>query len=120
MALETKDIEEIVGKEFKELKSQLGEDFKSQFESAEAAIVKVMESKGYQTAEQVNASLKEQKEGLEQIILELKKNSLQAKSNEKKSFTDIVGSSLEENKDVLGKLMNKQVSEGTFVLTKAN
>lgn len=118
--MEIKEIKEIVDEGLKGLKGQLGDDFNTQFESAKAAITQVMESKGYQTAEQVETALKAQKEGLEQIILELKKNSLQAKSNEKKSFTDIVGSSLEENKEVLGKLMNKQVSEGTFVLTKAN
>lgn len=118
--MDVKEIKEIVDEGLKGLKGQLGDDFNTQFESAKAAITQVMESKGYQTAEQVETALKAQKEGLEQIILELKKNSLQAKSNEKKSFTDIVGSSLEENKEVLGKLMNKQVSEGTFVLTKAN
>lgn len=118
--MDVKEIKEIVDEGLKGLKGQLGDDFNTQFESAKAAITQVMESKGYQTAEQVETALKAQKEGLEQIILELKKNSLQAKSNEKKSFTEIVGSSLEENKEVLGKLMNKQVSEGTFVLTKAN
>lgn len=122
--MEIKEIKEIVDAGLKGLEAKIGEelkgDFKEQFESAKSAIALVIEGKGYQTAEQVETALKAQKEGLEQIILELKKNSLQARSNEKKSFTDIVGSSLEDNKEVLGKLANKQSNEAVFVLTKAN
>lgn len=117
--MEIKEIKEIVDLGFKGFEEKIGEDFKGQFESAKAAITQVMESKGYQTAEQVESALKAQKEGLEKIILDLKKNSLQTAQKGKKSFMDIVGGSLEENKETLSKLMGKQVSEGIFVLTKA-
>lgn len=117
--MDVKDIKDAVDLGFKEFESKVDDKFKEQFESAKAAIVQVMESKGYQSVEQVEEALKLKMKGLEEIILELKKNSLQVSQKGKKSFMGIVGDSLEANKEILGKLMNKQVSEGTFVLTKA-
>lgn len=117
--MDVKDIKDAVDLGFKEFESKVDDKFKEQFESAKAAIVQVMESKGYQSVEQVEEALKLKMKGLEETILELKKNSLQSRQEGKKSFMGIVGDSLEANKEILGKLMNKQVSEGTFVLTKA-
>ncbi len=117
--MDVKDIKDAVDLGFKEFESKVDDKFKEQFESAKAAIVQVMESKGYQSVEQVEEALKLKMKGLEETILELKKNSLQSRQEGKKSFMGIVGDSLEANKETLGKLMNKQVSEGTFVLTKA-
>lgn len=117
--MDVKDIKDAVDLGFKEFESKVDDKFKEQFESAKAAIVQVMESKGYQSVEQVDEALKLKMKGLEETILELKKNSLQSRQEGKKSFMGIVGDSLEANKETLGKLMNKQVSEGTFVLTKA-
>jgi len=118
MALETKDIEEIVGKGLKGLETQIDEKNKTQFEEGKKAIVAAIEEKGYQTPEQVEELIKGKMADLEKVVLDLKKSGLGEKK-ERKSFMDIVGGSLEENKETLGKLMNKQVSEGTFVLTKA-
>lgn len=118
--MEIKDIKEIVDAGLKGFEAKLGEDFKTQFESAKAAISQVMESKGYQSKEDVELALKEQKEGLEKLILELKKDALEVKKATKKSFIGLVGESLKENKETLSKLASKQASEGIFVLTKAN
>lgn len=117
--MDVKDIKDAVDLGFKEFESKVDDKFKEQFESAKAAIVQVMESKGYQSVEQVEEALKLKMKGLEETILELKKNSLQATQEGKKSFKNIVGSSLEDNKEVLGKLANKQSNEAVFVLTKA-
>src|SRR6476659_11194618 len=117
--MDVKDIKDAVDLGFKEFESKVDDKFKEQFESAKAAIVQVMESKGYQSVEQVEEALKLKMKGLEETILELKKNSLQANQEGKKSFKNIVGGSLEENKEVLGKLANKQSNEAVFVLTKA-
>jgi len=117
--MEIKDIKEIVDAGLKDVGAKVGEDFKAQFESAKSAIAQVIEAKGYQSAEQVEEVLKSKMKGLEETILELKKNSLQANQEGKKSFKNIVGGSLEENKEVLGKLANKQSNEAVFVLTKA-
>jgi len=117
--MEIKEIKEIVDAGFKGFEAKIGEDFKGQFESAKAAITAVIDAKGFQSAEQVEEVLKSKMKGLEETILELKKNSLQANQEGKKSFKNIVGGSLEENKEVLGKLANKQSNEAVFVLTKA-
>jgi len=117
--MEIKEIKEIVDAGFKGFEEKIGEDFKGQFESAKAAITAVIDQKGFQSAEQVEEALKLKMKGLEETILELKKNSLQANQEGKKSFKNIVGGSLEENKEVLGKLANKQSNEAVFVLTKA-
>lgn len=117
--MEIKEIKEIVDAGFKGFEEKIGEDFKGQFESAKAAITAVIDAKGFQSAEQVEEALKLKMKGLEETILELKKNSLQANQEGKKSFKNIVGGSLEENKEVLGKLANKQSNEAVFVLTKA-
>jgi len=117
--MEIKEIKEIVDAGFKGFEAKIGEDFKGQFESAKAAITAVIDAKGFQSAEQVEEVLKGKMKGLEETILELKKNSLQSSQEGKKSFKNIVGGSLEENKEVLGKLANKQSNEAVFVLTKA-
>lgn len=119
MALETKDIQDIVDSGFKGIEGKLDEKQKAQLEDTKNAVVSLIEAKGYQTPEQVEELIKAKMADLEKVVLELKKSGIGEKK-EKESFEDVIGTSLKENKASLAKLTSKQSSEERFILVKAN
>lgn len=125
--MDVKEIEGIVDKGFEGFEGKVDEKFQKQFESGKAEIVKEINEKGYQSAEQVkeavDAAVAETKETLGKEILEVKKSAIATKeSGEKKTLYKSLGEGMrqDEVKSSLIALKNGNIKEAKAMLFKAD
>lgn len=113
--MEKKDIENLVTEGFKGLEGQIDEKMGNFFGKQKDALTKEIEEKGFQSKEEVENLIKSAKDELEEIILAVKKSAMKEKS-EKKTFGELLGDSLSDNKETLSGLASKNKVAGSIML----
>ena len=115
--MEGKDIQELVDAGFKGIEGK----FDGKVEEVKNAVVKSIEEKGYQSAEQVTEAVKKATGDLEKEILEIKKAQIEVKASQsQKNFKSILGESLKGKENELKALKNGTKTSFNAMLTKAN
>lgn len=119
--MELKDIESLVDKAV----GGLDEKNKKAIGDVKDTIVKEIESKGFQSKEEVDSAievaLKAAKDEFEKELVEVKKASLEAKvMTETKSLDEVIGEGLKEIKSDLASLKNDRIKSAKIMLTKAD
>src|SRR5690606_13035687 len=74
-----------------------------------------IEEKGFQSKDDVEALVKSAKDELETTILAVKKSAMKEKT-EKKTFGELLGDSLSDNKETLSGLASKNKVSGSIML----
>lgn len=113
--MEKKDIENLVTEGFKGLEDQIDEKMGKFFGKQKDALTKEIEEKGFQSKEEVENLIKSAKDELEKIILAVKKSAMKEKT-EKKTFGELLGDSLSDNKETLSGLASKNKVSGSIML----
>lgn len=119
--MDVKEIENLVDKAV----GGLDEKNKKAIGDVKDAIVKEIESKGYQSKDEVTSAidvaLKAAKDEFEKELVEVKKSALEAKvMTETKSLDEVIGEGLKEIKSDLSGLKNGKTKSVTAMLTKAD
>lgn len=120
MALETKDIQEIVDNGLKGLDGKIDSRFEDKFKAEKSALVTEIEAKGYKTAEEIDTLIKEKMADIEAAVVDLKKAGFKEVKGKVKGLKGLLFDGLTASKAALKEKQSGKDGDVKVLLTKAN
>lgn len=115
------EIKKALDQGFEGLKGQVDEKLSGHLEKHKDQMAEYIKAQGLTSKEEVDKAVKEAKESMEALILEVKKTALAKDSEDKpKSFEQMLKEGMTEKKDSLLGMKNGRGQKTSIMLTKAN